>query len=393
MTVLTVIPALAMWLAAVARLPSAVRQPSSRPFTVAVAVFAAAATLRIPDIAGMLARISGDSTVSETAKNALTVLGAASLRGIVAATKLEKRNVHTHRHRLAGAAILALVLLAAFTPAGAHGIDYTGRASPLETAWAVTYWTIFLTAVATSMLGIVSGASAAARTSRRRVNTVAFGFLAAGCAVGLLWVLVMFILLALNRLGLDARLAAAFYKPLVLVAMALVALSAIAPVPALLAARWRRQWSPAARARTAALHRLWFALIEAAPAITLNPESGGRRSPRPTSSYRLLIEVRDGILAVRPYVTQRLRDAAERASAQAGHTGGQRQLVSAAIQLEIGRVRKLRGDSPGADNPLDSGEGGNIATETEVLGVFARVWEDPATQRLATEITDRTGVQ
>lgn len=155
-----------MWLAAVARLPSAVRQPSSRPFTVAVAVFAAAATLRIPDIAGMLTRISGDSTVSETAKNALTVLGAASLRGIVAATKLEKRNVHTHRHRLAGAAILALVLLAAFTPAGAHGIDYAGRASPLETAWAVTYWTIFLTAVATSMLGIVSGASAAARTSR-----------------------------------------------------------------------------------------------------------------------------------------------------------------------------------------------------------------------------------
>jgi len=203
------------------------------------------------------------------------------------------------RYRLAGAAVLALVLLASLTPAAAHGPDYVGPTAPWETLWLVTYWTIFFGAIGASLVGVVTGAVASALEAPRLLNTVAFLMLAVGCAAGTLWAIDQLVLLALDRLHLDGSVPNELYKPLIFLALGFAALSAVARVPQLLATRWRQHWSFDYR-RTAALQELWRALVEATPSIDL--EEGQYTAP--ATDYRLLIEVRDGILAVRPYITQ-----------------------------------------------------------------------------------------
>lgn len=400
MTAITLIPAAVMWLAALLRLPAAVRQPRSRPFTLAVVLFAAAATLRIPEVAAVVQRLSGSSgAASIVLTDILAVLGAATFRKIVVnATQAATPNapgVRKRRHYFAGGTIVALAVVDVFVPVQhVYGPEHAGPLTFNQTIWLVTYCATFLPAIALSLLGVTASSWTAARSDSRRTNAGAFLLLGAGCSVGLLWVLAQYAMLVLNRLGLDASLPRALFKPFIVVALALVALSAIAPVPDLLATRWRRQWSPRARARSAALRRLWRALIVATPSIRLDQPGDDSTGIRPTSSYRLLIEVRDGILAVRPYITQAMRDAAEQACDRVGPRERCR-LFSAAIQLELARASKLRGDPPGLDTPLESGQGSNIPDDAAALGTFARTWEDPITQRLLAEANASlaTGVQ
>jgi len=254
MTAITLIPAAVMWLAALLRLPAAVRQPRSRPFTLAVVLFAAAATLRIPEVAAVVQRLSGSSgAASIVLTDILAVLGAATFRKIVVnATQAATPNapgVRKRRHYFAGGTIVALAVVDVFVPVQhVYGPEHAGPLTFNQTIWLVTYCATFLPAIALSLLGVTASSWTAARSDSRRTNAGAFLLLGAGCSVGLLWVLAQYAMLVLNRLGLDASLPRALFKPFIVVALALVALSAIAPVPDLLATRWRRQWSPRAHA-------------------------------------------------------------------------------------------------------------------------------------------------
>jgi len=374
-TTMTVIPAVAMWFAVMVRLPGSRRDPQSRAFTVAGAFFAAAAVLRIPAIASWVDQLAGDATAANTAKNALAVLGATSLVGITATASPRDGSgaaVLRRRYRLAGAAVLALVLLASLTPAAAHGPDYVGPTAPWETLWLVTYWTIFFGAIAASLVGVVTGAVASALEAPRLLNTVAFLMLAVGCAAGTLWAIDQLVLLALDRLHLDGSIPNELYKPLIFLALGFAALSAVARVPQLLATHWRQHWSFDAR-RKAALQELWRALVEATPSIDL--EEG--QCTAPATDYRLLIEVRDGILAVRPYINQAIRDEAKSICRRRRVWFGlsPRHLIEVASVLEHARVSKLQGATPGADTLLDIGEGRTLSDEAKALGRFALAWQ------------------
>ncbi len=375
---MTVGPAVAMWVAVLVRLPGAARQdPHSRAFTVAGTFFAAAAVLRIPDVASWVEQMASDATAANTAKNALAVLGATSLVGITS-TASGAAALRRRRYRLAGVAVLALVLLASFTPAAAHGPDYVGPTAPWETLWLVTYWTIFFGAIAASLVGVLTGAVTTALKAPRLLNTIAFLMLAGGCAAGTLWAIDQLVLLALNRLHLDGSIPNQLYKPLILLALCFAALSAVATVPQFLAARWRQKWSPAAH-RAAAHQELWRALVEAAPSI----DSRDGQYDTPATQYRLVIEGRDGILAVRPYITQAIRDEAEQACSRLKlRLGRRRRLMYAAIVLEHARIRKLQGATPGPDTPFDIGEGRTTHEEAKVLGQFALAWQRAIRRRL-----------
>jgi len=372
---MTVVPAIAMWFAVLVRLPGSRQDPQSRAFTVAGAFFAAAAVLRIPDVASWVEQLAGDATAANTAKNGLAVLGATRLVGITSAASPGDASgaaAQRRRYRLAGAAVLALVLLASLTPAAAHGPDYVGPTAPWETLWLVTYWTIFFGAIAASLVGVTTGAVASAREAPRLLNAIAFLMLVVGCAAGTLWAIDQLVLLALDRLHLDGSVPNKLYRPLILLALGFAALSAVAPVAQRVASRWQQQWSPAAR-RTAALQELWHALVEATHSIALAEGHSGA----PATDYRLLIEVRDGILAVRHYITQAPQDAAAaicwRRRVWFGLSPSR--LIEAAIVLEHARVRKLHGASPGLDIHLDIGEGRTISAEAKALGRFALAWQ------------------
>jgi len=371
-TAMTVVPAIAMWVAVVVRLPGATRQdPQSKSFTVAGAFFATAAVLRVPDVASWVEQLSGDATAADTVKNALAILGATSLVGITSAAEDSGGAVLRRRYRRAGAAVLALVLIASLTPAADHGPDYVGPTAPWETLWLVTYWTIFFGAIAVSLVGVVTGVAREVMESSAILNTIALLMLGASCVTGTLWAIDQLALLALDRLHLDGSIPNELYKPLILLALGFAAFSAVAPVPQILATRWRQEWSPAAH-RGAALQELWRAHVEATPSIDY--EEG--QSNEPATGYRLPIEVRDGILAVRPYITQAIRDEATAICRRRRVWFGlaQRHLIEAAIVLELARIRKLHGAAPGADNPLDIGEGQTIDDEKKILGKFALAW-------------------
>ncbi len=79
---------------------------------------------------------------------------------------------------------------------------------------------------------------------------------------------------------------------------------------------------------------------------------------------------------MRPYITQAIRDEATAICWRRRIWFGlaPRRLIEAAIVLELARIRKLHGAAPGADNPLDIGEGQTIDDEKKILGKFALAW-------------------
>ncbi|MFI9724569.1 MAB_1171c family putative transporter [Streptomyces sp. NPDC052396] len=95
------------------------------------------------------------------------------------------------------------------------------------------------------------------------------------------------------------------------------------------------------------LYPLWFALCQATPGIALFP----RRSPRPpvfvpaleTRLYRLIIEIRDGQRALRPYVNAEQLGAVAREAQSAGMDGEELQVTLEAAAIRLGIREKSRG--------------------------------------------------
>jgi hypothetical protein len=131
------------------------------------------------------------------------------------------------------------------------------------------------------------------------------------------------------------------------------------------------------------LYPLWRSYYEAEPSIALDGsanESGLRDIE--LRLYRRVIEIRDGMLAVRPYANGRTRDLAQREA----HSAGLRDpdLVAEAAWLEVGRRAKMRGGRAYDDEPAAPSGAADFAGEVQVLTRIA--WSRPAIENVVDRV-------
>jgi hypothetical protein len=124
------------------------------------------------------------------------------------------------------------------------------------------------------------------------------------------------------------------------------------------------------------LNPLWQAYFEAEPAIALDyptePDKVGKPSIRDVEIklYRRVIEIRDGMLAVRSFATPGTRELALQEAHEAGLKNPD--LVGEAAWLELARRAKLRGGAPHEDSMPATSGGKDLPSEIRVLTEIAR---------------------
>ncbi|MEV4442517.1 MAB_1171c family putative transporter [Streptomyces sp. NPDC049577] len=140
------------------------------------------------------------------------------------------------------------------------------------------------------------------------------------------------------------------------------------------------------------LHPLWRALSTAVPAIALNPRPATRLAHLLPGDidfrlYRRVIEIQDGLLALRPYMDPDVVDAARRSGHEAGLSGdglrAQVQAVSlaAALRAKHDDHRQRPGGEPAPLGP-ETPEGGGYADEVAWLLRVAQAYTAlPVTER------------
>jgi hypothetical protein len=132
------------------------------------------------------------------------------------------------------------------------------------------------------------------------------------------------------------------------------------------------------------LYPLWRDLYQASPGIALHP---------PTRSmthlnyrlYRRVIEIRDGLLALRSYRDPEVRIHARRCGEAAGWSGDELRAAVAAAQLKAALKAKAQGVVVRADSRAGSDDralfelrrGNDLTTEAEWLGQIARAYVRP----------------
>ncbi|MBV9845274.1 MAG: hypothetical protein JOZ47_09415 [Kutzneria sp.] len=262
---------------------------------------------------------------------------------------------------VAGAALVTItVLFAASATTDEQTSDFV--VNHAGEPYYACYLAVFVTAFAVSQVEVV-------RLCRRYRKAVASPWLrrglslaGTGAALGLVYCAARYADVVLVRFGLDAaswevlaRLGAGVGAILNTIGWTIPSWG-----PAL---GWVGRWRHYRR-----LYPLWAALYRVTPAIVLDPDSD-RRGLRDIRFrlYRRTIEIRDGQLALRPYLDPDVARLATRHATAAGLDGDRLRATVQATQLAVALRAKEAGRSPAqAADPVDH-RGTDLAEEIDWL--------------------------
>jgi hypothetical protein len=217
-----------------------------------------------------------------------------------------------------------------------------------------------------------------ARLAYRGSLRVGLRLIAAGAACGLAFVAVQAVMLVGDELGAalgrwDDRVA----MPLELATESLVVIGAAVPAwGAQLggAVRWVRD-----RRSCRLLHPLWLAMRQANPELTLAaPDGTDRRWWRRDAGfvlYRHVIEIRDGQLALRPYIDPGVAETAIALARRAGLPDEEVQIAAEAAAVAAGIAAKKQGRRrSGPPVPGAVAGGSDLSTEIAWLTKVSRAF-------------------
>jgi hypothetical protein len=278
----------------------------------------------------------------------------------------------------------ALITLFALAPVHDHPVPSLTIAAVGEPTL-LAYWAVYLAALGTALVGIAQVCVTSLRTFPAGPVRTGMGWMGAGALLGLAYCGHKAIYLATATSDLAVQDA----RSMETVQSALQAICVLALVAGLLwpaAERWPLLRHLIAYRTYRRLHPLWRAYVDAEPAITFDDTGRTRLHDIEFRLYRRVIEIRDGMLAVRPYAGVRLREIALREAEHADHEN--LDLVGEAAWLELARRAKLRGDPPRQDSAPTTPGGSDLATETRVLARIAEAW--PAVQGIADQVEGHT---
>ncbi len=376
---------LALWLITLARLPAAIRTSRQRPVWLVVAALTLSVTATQAPVERALRRITGIDQIPELVKHLAVVVASSAMLLVVARIMATGQGRHTAVIvALPRAAVVVSIAMTAIFPAAAThaGPDYFLPVRPAFTTLTV-YWAIYLgyvtiMAVVFSRLFLRYLRSASSGPLRASLPFIALGVLFAGAYVVLRGSL---LLAPTNQAMIELHRFASFFT----------VLSFATGVAVSSSHRWRkalRDYHALQR-----LYPLWRTLCTAVPHIALErprPRLVDRMTVRVPGHrlYRRIIEIRDGLLTLREWVSPtqlaQIRhevEAAELPDAEAATTY---------CWMEVARRAKHQ-QRPTVDEPPDIVRDGGADVDSELRWLLrvAAAGRDRKVRACAASVQDR----
>jgi hypothetical protein len=390
-TATAVTAATLLWIVVAVRLGTLTRGTNQLYLFVALAALAVGLTIEIRWVTEALHEIAGlGPNVPHLAKHLMVVIASGAAWEVVRCVGLTSRQAAQNRTwRLLTSAVALAALTITFTLAPVHaeplpGLTIAAAGQPALLA----YWAVYLAALTAALIGIVRIAVASLRTFPCGAVRTGMAWIGVGALLGLAYCAHKVIYLAVATSGV----APTDDGTTEVVQSMLLASTVLAFVVGLLwpgAVRWPLMRHIIAYHAYRRLRPLWRAYVHAEPGIAL--AETGRPAVRDIELrlYRRVIEIRDGMLAVRPYADARRRELALREAQRGGHKNSD--LVGEAAWLEVARRAKLQGHSPSQDSVPITGGGADLPDEIRVLTRIATAW--PTVQAVADKVEAVTGVR
>jgi hypothetical protein len=243
-----------------------------------------------------------------------------------------------------------------------------------QSPWVFEYVLAYVVAQTPAFANVIRLGLRYARVADTAALRTALRLVVAGTALGLLYLLNKAILAASSRLDFTYPLGHTVLVSKLLPTSAYLLVLVGAALPALLS--WLSRYR-----RYRRLGALWRDLYRADPAIALDPPTVpdvlalNRLRLR---LYRRVIEIRDGLLTLRPYRDPAIEAAARDRATRAGLHGRQRDAaIEAATVAAALRARTVGPPPDPAGEPTVTG-GEDLAEETAFLELVARAYRDLA---------------
>lgn len=381
LAVLEPVPAALLWLAVASRARTLNQGHAQRALCVSLAACAVAATLEVSLVAAALHGLTGVANLGQLVKHLAALVAAGATREVVRGFALPPARAVKGAHRRVaafGAGSAAMVLLFALAPIHEEEVhDLTAR-SATEPAM-LAYWAVFLIFLGSGLVSMGRLAHWYRRHAKPSPLRSVLVLVELGSVAGLLYILHKVTYFGARALGVGGGV---FINSTSAVSSGLFAACVIlivAGVNWLTISEHRAVRGLAAYRAYRELQPLWRDVTAAAPDVKLPP------APRQGEEhlYDRIIEIRDGVLALRPYITAQMPAEARRVARELGVSPSKREAATEAAVLEMARRAKARGDRAPSPPLSDPGGATDLDGEVRALVQIARA------RRLGTRIADR----
>ena len=371
-------PAVLAWAAVAYRLPAFRRGPHH------AARCAHWLTVLLPPVYLGIDHLSGIPNLARLLGNGLVLVACWTAQAFLSHLHRADERARLLIRRSGWALVCTLALMAglfACAPVEQEAVDFTGRYG--DAPFVMEYRLVFLASLSLAMLSIFRLASRFARATDRPSLSLGLHLVALGCLVGLAYAAHEGLRIAALRLGfgeplpasgLITRALVAGAVALTLVGSTIPAWGARAGIPALY--RWAGRYRAYRR-----LYPLWRDLYQANPEIALLPAPSALADALTVRDlgfrlYRRVVEIRDGHLALRPYLDPMVLASARRLCRDAGLSGEEAQTTIEAAGLAAALKARAERRPPLAKPVAPATLGGaDVRSEVAVLERVARSYE------------------
>ena len=309
-----------------------------------------------------LARLLGHSCIVVTSWAVQSLLLHLNYDRAIAQTKTRQLGV------VMLVALGLMTLLFGLAPVDEETIQFMSRYA--DAPYILQYWLIFLSYLAVALVNVVRLDLAYATRTDNPSMKIGLRTVAFGATVGLGYVANESLYVVGRRIGLGYPFGDKDMVTTVLVAggTSLMIIGSTMPAwgPAVGIPRiwhWSQRYWMLRR-----LYPLWSALYAASPSIALSPPSSSVHDVFSVGDvnirlHRRVIEIRDGLLTLRPFVDPRVGEEARRAGRATGLAGDELAAVSEAATIANAIGAKARGEQPGDGDMIMAARGGSTMIE------------------------------
>ncbi|KAA2256927.1 hypothetical protein F0L68_25870 [Solihabitans fulvus] len=366
--------------------------PALRALCAVLFLFASSVTVSLPPLYQRIPWLMASPSLVKLIQHELTVLAGYWMQVLfVRLTFPPDRTRAASRLRAgyAGASVLALIVLFELAPLGNDADDFVNQyaGKPFVTE----YLLVFLGYLTVSLGDVFRLSTRYARHATQPFLRIGLRTMGAGVLIGVAFVLHKAFYALVRRFDGSPP------WPEGPVSTILTGCAVLPFVVGATIAGWgpaiSRQWDKLARYRAyRRLWPLWSATTLAMPNIAFVPPDTRLAGAGPWRTldfrlYRRVIEIRDGRLALRPYLDQRVHDLARERGAAAGLSGADLDAVAEAATFAAA-LRARSGERAGPDAPaVLAGAGGvDLADEVRWLGRVADAYRrSPVVAAVLTE--------
>ena len=390
-------PALVAWTAVLYKLSARRRSPddpAAHPYLGTLVALALALTVLAHPVYVTLDRLAGIPNLARLLGHSFIVLAAWSARSTLSYVNYpfeQARSRVRHHGAILVVALVFMVVLFGLAPVDEETMQFMSRYA--TTPFILEYWLVFLGFLGVALFDIVRLDLTHAARADNPALKVGLRTVALGGIVGLGYVANegLYVLGAqvdatypLGDKDMITTVLVAGGTSLMIIGSTMPAWGPIVGIPA--AARWiDRYWM------LRVLYPLWADLYRASPDIALSLPSSPLMDALAMRDlnvrlYRRVVEIRDGLLTLRPFVDPKVREVAGALGRSAGLSGDELDAVAEAATVAAAiRAKRRRRAIAGGDVVAAAPVGSDLSAEAAYLTRLSRAYRNSSVVRMLLE--------